>query len=93
VAILSLRPSKGREGRERRERGERGGGEKGSTYKRRAATTLAHYDTSTLQGSMASKSGDQNMVGVSRLPPFKNSGHKNFTVNLVQTFLHKYHST
>ena len=39
-----------RKGRERGERGQRGkrGGGKGSTYKRRAATTSTHYNTLTL---------------------------------------------
>jgi len=62
VANLSLRPFKRRGERKRgeRERGERRekGGEKGSTYRKEAATTLVCYNTSILQGGMALKSRD-----------------------------------
>jgi len=52
--------------RRKKEREERGGG-RGSTYEKGAATTSACYDTSTPQGGMASRSRDQNVVGVSRV--------------------------
>jgi len=69
VANLSLRPSRGRGGRKKGERRERGGkrGGRGSTYRRGAVTTSVRYDTSIPQGGMASKSKNQNMVGVSRV--------------------------